>query len=119
MKNSNNLTPKIRHFSKNDILLVSEVQKFLSGKWKLLILMTLFDRPKRFKEIASLVGITDKVLSVELKDMERKQLISRTVYDSYPALVEYAATPFSFTLTNVLRELCEWSLVMNKKKKRN
>lgn len=93
------------------MLSIKDALDALEGRWKLLILFALAEKPKRFKQIAKEVqGITDKTLSKELKNMEANQLISRTVYDTFPPTVEYAITPHGLSLEKVLDELHFWGL---------
>jgi DNA-binding HxlR family transcriptional regulator len=62
------------------IMAVKDALEVLHGRWKLPILVSLKFSNKRFKEISKdLNGITDKMLSKELKDLEMNQLITRTV----------------------------------------
>lgn len=83
----------------------------IEGRWKLLILFSLVSGPKRFKQIANEVtGITDKVLSKELKTLEANQLINRTVYDTFPPTVQYAITEHGQSLERVMEELHLWGL---------
>ena len=91
------------------LLPVRDALEVLSGRWKLPILIALSHRPKRFKEISKDInGITDKMLSKELKDMEVNKLVTRTVYDTFPPTVEYARTVHSQSLTNVIMALKDW-----------
>lgn len=95
----------------NAILPVKDALDVLSGRWKLPILIALSFGNKRFKEISKDVqGITDKVLSKELKELEANQLITRTVYDTFPPTVEYAATEHGHSLFNVIAALREWGI---------
>lgn len=88
---------------------VQDALDILHGKWKLLILMSLSDGPMRFKEIQRQVeGITAKMLSKELKDLEINQLVERTVYDSTPVAVEYTRTSYGNSLNRVIDELHAW-----------
>ncbi|WP_031529087.1 winged helix-turn-helix transcriptional regulator [Dyadobacter crusticola] len=97
------------------MLTISDALEAVNGRWKLLILFTLSERPKRFKEIAKAVnGITDKTLSKELKSLEANQLIKRDVYDTFPPTVEYTITPHGLSLEKVLDELHFWGLAHRK-----
>lgn len=88
----------------------------VGGKWKLPILIALFDGPLRFKELQKAVGdITPKILSKELKELELNDFVTRTVYATSPVTVEYAMTPYSFTLDKVLLELRDWGLQHRKR----
>ncbi len=99
-----------------NMLSIRDALEALEGKWKLLILFTLSEGPKRFKEITREVnGITDKTLSSELKKLELNQLITRTVHDAFPPVVEYAITPHGLSLNKVLEELHYWGLSHRKK----
>ena len=94
---------------KGMLLPVRDALDVLNGKWKLPIIAALLFGTKRFRQLAREIdGITDKMLSKELKDLELNQLISRTVHDSYPPVVEYSITEHGLTLTHVLQELQKW-----------
>lgn len=88
---------------------VRDALDILNGKWKLLILIALSFGNRRFSELRKLVnGITDKMLSKELRDLEMNELIKRTVYDTVPVVVEYSMTPYGETLENLIEELKAW-----------
>ncbi|MCK7559845.1 helix-turn-helix transcriptional regulator [Chitinophaga sedimenti] len=82
----------------------------MGGKWKLPIILALLEGgPQRFKELQrSVQGITPKVLSKELKELELNEFVTRTVYDSMPIAVEYKATAYSRSLDKVIAEMKEW-----------
>ncbi|MGV3598998.1 MAG: winged helix-turn-helix transcriptional regulator [Bacteroidota bacterium] len=91
------------------ILPVRDALNALSGHWKLPIIVSVSFGPKRFKQISKEVsGITDKMLSKELKELEENKLVKRTVYDSFPPKVEYSITEHGKSLKRVIKELCEW-----------
>ncbi len=97
-------------------LSIKDALEALEGRWKLLILFALSGGSKRFKQIAKEVpGITDKVLSKELKALESNKLITREVYDTFPPTVEYSITPHGQSLDKVLEELHYWGLTHRKK----
>jgi DNA-binding HxlR family transcriptional regulator len=88
---------------------VRDALDMLSGKWKLPIIIALTFGDKRFTEIAKEVeGITDRMLSRELRDLELNGLILRKVEDSYPVRVTYALTPYSKSLNEVIESLRSW-----------
>lgn len=88
---------------------VRDALDILSGKWKLPILIALSFGNKRFKELANQVnGITDKMLSKELRELEMNELVKRTVYDRVPVVVEYSMTPYGETLEKLIDELQAW-----------
>lgn len=98
------------------ILPVRDALAVLNGRWKLPILISLLFGNKRFREISKEVnGITDKMLSKELKDLETNKLITRTVYDTFPPTVEYAITEHGLSLEHVIAALRKWGMAHRKK----
>lgn len=88
---------------------VRDTLDVIGGKWKLMIIISIADGNKRFREIErSIPRISSKVLANELKDLEQHDLIKRTVYDSSPVMVEYTATAYSETLKEVIQTLVDW-----------
>lgn len=95
---------------------VADALDVLHGRWKIPIMVSLSYGTKRFKQISREVnGITDKMLSKELKDLEINQLIERTVYDTFPPTVEYSITEHGKTLKKVIDELARWGALHRKK----
>ena len=91
------------------ILPVRDALDILSGKWKIPIIIALSYGNKRFSQMAKEIpGITDKMLSKELRDLEVNQLITRTVYDSVPVVVEYSMTSYGKSLEKLIGELHNW-----------
>jgi DNA-binding HxlR family transcriptional regulator len=98
------------------MLSIRDALEAVEGRWKLLILFSLSESPKRFKQISREVsGIGDKMLSKELKSLEVNQLVVRKVSNTFPATVEYSITPHGLSLGNVLDELHFWGLAHRKK----
>ena len=94
---------------------VKDALDVLKGKWKLSILIAVSFEKKRFNQIAKDVdGITDRILSKELKDMELNQLVTRTVHDAFPPVVEYFVTPHGKSLHKIYRELADWGTAHRK-----
>jgi len=93
----------------------------LGGKWKLPIIAALKDGgPLRFRELQkSLVEITPKVLSKELKELEMNEFVTRTVYDTSPVTVEYELTEYSRSLSKVLLEMRDWGIQHRQRMKEN
>ena len=88
----------------------------VNGKWKLLILSILVnDGTKRFGELARESGISPRILSKELQELEINQLVNRKVCDTKPVTVEYSSTPYSKTLKEVIDAMIRWG--QNHKKK--
>lgn len=98
------------------MLSVRDALDVFSGKWKLLIIISLMSGNRRFREIErSIPKISSKVLAKELKDLEEHKLIKRTVYDEFPVLVEYTATEYVNSLGSVILELHKWGVNHRKK----
>jgi DNA-binding HxlR family transcriptional regulator len=98
------------------LLPVRDALDILSGKWKIPIIIALTYGNKRFKVIQrEIAGITAKMLSKELKELEVNQLVSRTVYDTSPVTVEYAITPYGKSLRKVITELHKWGSIHRKR----
>jgi DNA-binding HxlR family transcriptional regulator len=84
----------------------------IGGKWKLRIVLALGNEdasPKRFNELQRLVrGISARVLSAELKELELNGFVTRKVIDQKPVVVEYQLTEYSQSLEGVLHALTDW-----------
>ena len=81
----------------------------IGGKWKLRIIIALSGGNRRFNELQRIVeGISAKVLSNELKELEMNGFIKRNVDTGFPIVVEYELTEYSHTLQKVLEALSEW-----------
>lgn len=81
----------------------------IGGRWKVLILHELFNGTKRFGELhRSLHGITQKMLTQQLREMERDGLVHREIYMQVPPKVEYSLTPLGKTLQPVLDAMHFW-----------
>lgn len=95
---------------------VKDTLDVISGKWKILILISLWNGNKHFREIErSIPKLTTKVLAKELKDMQEHQLIERTVINGFPVRTEYRPTEYSKTLKRVINELHLWGTEHRKK----
>ena len=90
----------------------------LNGKWKIALILSLIQSPKRFNEIKKEIdGISPKILAKELKDLELNDFIKRTVYPTTPVSIIYEATDYSRTLKSVIRELSNWGALHREKVK--
>jgi DNA-binding HxlR family transcriptional regulator len=88
---------------------VKDALYVLNGKWKLPLIVALATGSKRFNEIQrSLDGITPKILSKELRELEMNEFVTRTVFPTVPVSVMYELTPYSKTLEKVITELKNW-----------
>ena len=82
----------------------------IAGKYKPVILYCLMEyEPVRFNEMQRYLGkVTDKTLSLQLKELERDGLIHRKMYPEVPPKVEYTLTERGCSLMKVLDQLCTW-----------
>ncbi|WP_235826899.1 winged helix-turn-helix transcriptional regulator [Facilibium subflavum] len=81
----------------------------LSGKWKLFILSQLLEGVKRFSQLqTAMPGITQRMLTKQLRELEELNIISRKVYPVVPPKVEYALTEVGQSLKPVLQVLEDW-----------
>lgn len=88
---------------------VEQTLKAIGGRWKVLILRELFPGVKRFNQLQrSLHGITQKMLTQQLREMEADGLIHRQVYAQVPPKVEYSLTSLGESLKPVLEAMHDW-----------
>jgi DNA-binding HxlR family transcriptional regulator len=82
----------------------------IGGKWKSVILFHLIESTLRYNELRSKIpNVTERTLSLQLKDLEEDGVIKRKVYTSKPPLkVEYSLTDFGKTLIPLLQSIAEW-----------
>jgi len=86
----------------------------IGGRWKLLILYHLFQGVKRFSELQrSVSGITQKMLTQQLREMERDGLVHREIYPQVPPKVEYSLTPLGESLRSVVDAMSQWGKKFN------
>ena len=91
----------------------------IGGKWKLRIIIALRGGNKRFNELQRTInGISARVLSHELKELELNGFIKRNVFTQTPVIVEYELTDYSDSLGNVLMALGEWGTMHREKIRR-
>lgn len=88
----------------------------LSGKWKIAIISSIcYYNKRRFSDIlADVAGISNKMLSKELKELEVNQLLKRTVLDTQPITVQYELTAHGRTLQTIINNLTDWGLAHHK-----
>jgi len=83
--------------------------QIIGGRWKLLILYHLFQGVKRFSELQhALPGISQKMLTQQLREMESDGLVHREIYAQVPPKVEYSLTFLGETLKPVIEAMCDW-----------
>jgi|TARA_B100001939_G_scaffold196103_1_gene168772 DNA-binding HxlR family transcriptional regulator len=83
--------------------------KVIQGRWKLLILRELVDGIQRFSDLQrALNGVSQKVLTAQLRDLEADGVVHRTIHPEVPPRVEYALTDLGNELLPVLNSLHAW-----------
>ncbi len=87
----------------------------IGGKWKVIILYQLRGQTLRFGELKRCIpNITQKMLSQQLRELEKNKLITREVYAEVPPRVEYTPTALAQKLDSVLDALCAWGFEYEK-----
>jgi DNA-binding HxlR family transcriptional regulator len=82
------------------------------GKWKALILWWLHQRTWRFAELRRQIpGITEKMLTQQLRELEADGIVDRRVYPTVPPKVEYSLTEYGKSLKRALRAICDWGRI--------
>lgn len=83
----------------------------VGDKWSLLVITLLGQGPRRFTELRREIDtISQRMLTLTLRQLERDGLVSRTVYPVVPPRVDYALTPLGFTLRDTIQALVDWTL---------
>ena len=94
------------------ILAIADTMDILNGKWKMSIIACLCYQPMRYSELLKEVnGISGKVLSRELKDLEINDLIERIVLNAAPVAVEYRITEYGNSLKHLTNTIAEWGSI--------
>ncbi len=93
-----------------------DIAKIIGGKWKLIILQILIFRGmKRFNELRRMIdGITQTMLTNQLRALEKDGLVTRKVYPEVPPRVEYTATQKAVNLTPMFRAMHDWWMAEEK-----
>ncbi len=98
---------------------VEEAMRVLGGRWRAVLVFYLLDGPKRFSDLRRDVpGISQRMLTLDLRALEGAGLITRTVYAQVPVRVEYQITAEGLRLRPTINELCKWGRVLESKNKR-
>ena len=83
----------------------------IGGKWKCVILWHVRGRVRRFNELRRLIpGATQKMLTAQLRQLERDGLIERKIYPQVQPKVEYSISDYGRTLSPLLEQMCKWGL---------
>ncbi|MVT12058.1 winged helix-turn-helix transcriptional regulator [Chitinophaga tropicalis] len=97
---------------KKEMMAVQDSMDVLNGKWKIPIISSIcFYSKRRFSDILNdVAGISNKMLSKELKELEINKLIRRIVLDTQPVTVQYELTEHGKTLQTIINNLTEWGI---------
>lgn len=88
----------------------------MGDKWKGVILFHLLDGKKRFNELRRLIpSVTQRMLTLQLRELEKDHVITRTIYPEVPPKVEYALTELGWGLKSILLSLREWGTTIMEK----
>ncbi len=84
----------------------------IGGRWKALILYQLFLGVKRFSQLQKILkGVSQKMLTQQLRELEGDGIIHREVYAQVPPKVEYSLTALGASLKPVIESMCEWGMM--------
>jgi DNA-binding HxlR family transcriptional regulator len=104
------MSPSHRRVSHDSCVAVREVLNRVGDKWSVLIVSLLAGGPKRFSDLRRMIeGISQRMLTLTLKGLERDGLVTRTVYPTIPPRVEYELTELGRTLRKPIQSLAKWA----------
>ena len=90
---------------------IATTLEIIGGRWKSVILFYLLTGPKRFNEIKRyLPGVTPRMLTLQLRELERDEVLTRYVHAQVPPRVDYELTDFGRSLEPVLRAMGDWGI---------
>ncbi|MFC8423156.1 winged helix-turn-helix transcriptional regulator [Streptomyces sp. NPDC057236] len=90
---------------------IRDVLDRIGDKWSVLVIVELASGPRRFRELQRAVdGISQRMLTLTVRRLERDGLVLRTVYPTVPARVDYRLTGTGSGLTHLVKALADWSL---------
>jgi DNA-binding HxlR family transcriptional regulator len=94
---------------KEELLALQDTLYFIGGKWRIPVINSLCNGHRRFREIErSIPGITTRMLSRELKEMEMNKLVKRNVYPETPVLIEYEPSEYCRSFGKIIMEMINW-----------
>jgi DNA-binding HxlR family transcriptional regulator len=90
---------------------IRDVLDRIGDKWSVLVVVELAGGPRRFRELQRAIdGISQRMLTLTVRRLERDGLVLRTVYPTVPARVDYRLTETGAGLTHLVKALADWSL---------
>jgi DNA-binding HxlR family transcriptional regulator len=99
------------HLNGTDCLPVTEILQRIGDKWSVMLVMQLYDGPRRFNDLKRTTdGISQKMLTATLRGLERDGFVARTVFPTVPPKVEYRLTDLGRDLAQPVRALGEWAV---------
>jgi DNA-binding HxlR family transcriptional regulator len=94
---------------------VEDAMRVLGGRWRAVLVFYLLDGSKRFSDLRrDMPGISQRMLTLDLRALESAGLVSRTVYPEVPVRVEYRLTPEGRLLRPTINELCKLGKMFNR-----
>ncbi len=111
-----NCKPLKKEEHKKEMMAVQDSMDVLNGKWKIQIISSVcYYNKRRFSDILNdVAGISNKMLSKELKELEINKLIKRTVLETQPITVQYELTKHGKSLKTIISNLTEWGIAHRK-----
>lgn len=104
------MTPSHIHVP-TDCRTVTEILSRVGDKWSVQVVVQLGDGPKRFNELRRIVsGISQRMLTLTLRGLERDGLVTRTIYPTIPPRVDYQLTELGCSLLQTVRALGDWAI---------
>lgn len=99
---------------------VTATMKVLGGKWKAILINAIYHTsPARFGELRrSVKGITQSMLTSQLRELEEDGIVSRKIYAEIPPRVEYTLTEFGLTLSPIMQSMAKWGYEYRMKKQK-
>jgi DNA-binding HxlR family transcriptional regulator len=89
---------------------LEELVNIIGGKWKIIILWHLREGTLRFGQLRRLLpGITQKMLTQQLRELEDQGMVTRKIYAEVPPRVEYTLTPLALKMRKLLQAMQQWS----------
>lgn len=90
---------------------IRDVLDRVGDKWSVLVIVELANGPRRFRELQrAFDGISQRMLTLTVRRLERDGLVLRTIYPTVPARVDYRLTETGTSLTHLVKALADWSL---------
>jgi DNA-binding HxlR family transcriptional regulator len=103
--------PRVSDIESHDCRAVSAILSRIGDKWSVLIISRLGKGPRRFNEIKRMIGgISQRMLTLTLRNLERDGLVKRTVTPSVPPRVDYELTALGQDLLGPIRALGDWAI---------